>query len=136
MNQVLATAIKHWNYVAPLVAHPKTKKDVHTLEARLDELLDIVGENEKHPLMGLIDIVSDLIATYEEEHYSQLPSNKGVNALKFLMESHDLQQADLSEIGSQGVISEILRGKRDLNVRQIKLLAKRFHVTPSTFIDE
>ncbi|MEO1801157.1 MAG: transcriptional regulator, partial [Cyanobacteria bacterium J06629_2] len=42
---------------------------------------------------------------------------------------------DLSEIGSQGVVSEILSGKRKLNVRQIQLLAERFHVSPATFFD-
>jgi len=45
-----------------------------------------------------------------------------------------VKQADLKEIGSQGVVSEILNGKRSLNVRQIKLLAERFSVSPATFI--
>ena len=39
--------------------------------------------------------------------------------------------ARLPEIGSQGVVSEILSGKRELNVRQIRALAARFHVEPS-----
>lgn len=34
----------------------------------------------------------------------------------------------------QGVVSEILNAKRDLNVRQIRALAKRFHVSPTVFI--
>jgi hypothetical protein len=45
-----------------------------------------------------------------------------------------LQQADLPEVGSQSVVSEILNGKRDLNVRQIRALVKRFHVSPAVFI--
>jgi len=60
----------------------------------------------------------------------------GIEALKFFMKAHDLKQKDLSEIGSQGVVSEILNGKRSLNLRQIKLLAKRFDVSPLIFIDE
>jgi len=43
-----------------------------------------------------------------------------IDALNALMEEHGLKQSDLSEIGSQGVVSEILSGKRQLNVRQIK----------------
>lgn len=43
-------------------------------------------------------------------------------------------RSDLPEIGSQGVVSEILNGKRELNVRQIRALADRFHVSPSVFI--
>ena len=49
------------------------------------------------------------------------------------MEEHSLSQSDLPEIGSQGVVSEILNGKRKLNVRQIQGLAKRFQVSPATF---
>lgn len=52
------------------------------------------------------------------------------------METHNLHQNDLPEIGSQGVVSEILNGKRELNVRKIKFLAKRFNVEPATFIDD
>lgn len=47
------------------------------------------------------------------------------------MEEHGLKQSDLTEIGSQGIVSEILRGKRALNVRQIWLLAKRFGISPA-----
>jgi HTH-type transcriptional regulator / antitoxin HigA len=50
------------------------------------------------------------------------------------MEEHGLKQADLPEIGSQGVLSEILSGKRQLNARQIKLLSKRFKVSTAVFI--
>lgn len=49
------------------------------------------------------------------------------------MEEHGLKQDDLKEIGSQGVVSEILRGKRELNTRQISMLAKRFGVSPAAF---
>jgi len=49
-------------------------------------------------------------------------------------EEHHLKQSDLSEIGSQGVVSEILSGKRQLNTRQIKLLSARFHVSSAVFI--
>lgn len=46
----------------------------------------------------------------------------------------ELKQSDLGHIASQGVMSEILNGKRKLNVRQIKLLAAQFGVDLSTFI--
>lgn len=35
---------------------------------------------------------------------------------------------------SQGVVSEILSGKRDLNVRQITQLTARFGVSPALFM--
>lgn len=101
--------------------------------AMLDALLDETAGDEAHPAMGLVDIVGDLIEDYETEHHP-LPDVSGVQALKFLMEQHGLKQTDLREIGSQGVVSEILSGKRDLNVRQIRALSERFGVSPATFV--
>ncbi len=134
-KQQLAKAIKYWDYVAPVVKYPKNKKEFDELNAELDELLDIVGDDENHRLIGLVDIIGNLITTYEQGNFP-IPAKKGINALKFLMEAHHLRQSDLSEIGTQGTVSEILRGKRKLNLRQMTLLAKRFHVDVTTFIDD
>ncbi len=135
MKHHLAEAIKHWDYVAPIAKYPKNNKEFYEAVSQLDELLTIVGNDEKHHLMGLIDVLSQLISAYEKEHFQISTSKKGINALKYLMEAHHLHQTDLSEIASQGVMSEILNGKRSLNLRQIRLLAKRFHVTAATFLD-
>lgn len=50
-----------------------------------------------------------------------------------LMEQHNLSQSDLSEVATQSVISEILSGKRQLNIRHIKALSTRFNVSVDTF---
>ena len=50
------------------------------------------------------------------------------------MDEHGLTQSDFPEIGSQGVVSDVLRGKREFDVRQIRALATRFHVSPAVFI--
>ncbi len=135
MNRALIEATRHWKYIAPLLAYPESEKDYENLRDSLDELLDIVGEDETHYLMSLVDVLSSLIAQYEAQDEEEKLEGRGVDALKFLMKSNGLHQTDLSEIGSQGVISEILNEKRSLNLRQIKLLSNRFHVAPSTFID-
>ncbi len=134
MNQLLQNAIKHWHYVAPLASAPRDDVALATQIALLDELLDIIGHDESHSLMGLADILSHNIAEYEAMHLTE-NTTTGVNALKFLMQAHHLRQIDLPEIGSQGIVSEILNGKRTLNMRQIKALAKRFRVSIETFID-
>ena len=103
------------------------------MTALLEALLDEAQGNETHPVMGLVDIVGDLIEDYEAVHHP-LPEATGVQALKFLMEQHGLKQTDLSEIGSQGVVSEILAGKRELNIRQVRALGERFGVSPATFV--
>jgi HTH-type transcriptional regulator / antitoxin HigA len=50
------------------------------------------------------------------------------------MRQHGLTQSNLPEIGSQGVVSEILSGKRELNVRQVRALARRFGVAADAFL--
>lgn len=115
--------------IAPIRDEKHYRRMVEILEA----LLDVAGGNENHPAMGLADIVGDLIKDYEAEQHS-LPDATGVQALKFLMKQHGLKQCDLSDIGSQGVVSEILAGKRDLNIRQVRALSERFGVSPATFV--
>jgi len=99
----------------------------------LEALLDEIKGNEQHADMGLVDIVSDLIADYESQHHL-LPDATGVQALKFLIDQHGLKQSELPEIGSQGVVSEILTGKRELNIRQVRALSERFGVSAATFV--
>jgi HTH-type transcriptional regulator/antitoxin HigA len=99
----------------------------------LEALMDATQGEETHPAMGLVDIVGDLIADYESKQHP-LPEVMGVQALKFLMEQHGLKQSELTEIGSQGVVSEILRGKRELNIRQVRALSERFGVSAATFV--
>ena len=57
----------------------------------LEALLDEVGGDKGHPLMGLADIVGDLVADYEAQYHS-LPGASGTEALKFLMTQHGLKQ--------------------------------------------
>ncbi|NHB64814.1 MULTISPECIES: helix-turn-helix domain-containing protein [Acinetobacter] len=132
MNAMIKQAVDHWHYVAPLLSKPETEEDFNTLTEALDELLDIVGDDESHPLMGLILQLGDLVSAYEHEHLP-MPEGDGRTALAFLMEQHGLSQSDLSDIATQSVISEILNGKRQLNIRHIKALSERFNVSADTF---
>jgi HTH-type transcriptional regulator/antitoxin HigA len=100
---------------------------------RLNALLDEIGTDESHPMYGLLDTLGGLIRSYEEQHHP-MPVASGAEMLRFLLDAHERAQADLPEVGSQGVVSEILHGKRELNVRQIRALAARFHVSPAEFI--
>ncbi len=129
----LSEISEKWQPLAPLLSAPHTKAEYDNLSAFLDQLIDEVGNDENHPLAALMDTVGTLIEAYDKDHF---PFSEGspIGVLRYLMEKHDLAQNDLPELGSQGVVSEILSGKRNLNVRQIKLLSKRFHVSPSTFM--
>jgi HTH-type transcriptional regulator/antitoxin HigA len=121
----------HWAAIS-LLLRIRNEQEYNLAIARLNQLLDEVGANEQHPLYELLDTLGAMIHAYEER-YHPLPECSGTEVLQYLMEEHGLTQSDLPEVGSQGVVSEILRGKRELNVRQIRALSKRFHVSPAVF---
>ncbi len=130
----LQAAMNVWNQVEELVRVPQNDEELDSIVSALDSLLDIIGDDESHELMSLAGVLSSLIRDYEEDRQAA-PEATGIDALGFLMEQHGLTQADLPEIGSQGVVSEILSEKRQLNTRQITELARRFNVSPATFFD-
>ncbi|MFI4941054.1 MAG: type II toxin-antitoxin system HigA family antitoxin [Burkholderiales bacterium] len=111
----------------------RTKRDYDKAVSTLNQLFDAGAADEKSPLADLVNTLGALIDDYEEEHHPAKDVSS-VAMIRFLMEQHDLTQSDLPGIGTQGVVSEILRGKRELNVRQIRALCERFHVPSSVFI--
>lgn len=113
------------------VAHSKAEYDRQV--SFLDSLLDEIGEDEGHPLASLVETVGSLVETYEAAHLPE-PEGSPTDVLSYLMQEHGVRQGDLPEIGSQGVVSEILSGKRRLNTRQVKALGERFGVSPVVFI--
>ena len=111
----------------------RSEKDYRKAVAILDEILDEIGQNETHPLADLAEALAVFIHSYEEAH-ARIPEATGPEVLRLLMEAHGLTQSELPEVGTQGVVSEILSGERELNIRQIRRLAKRFGVSPAVFI--
>lgn len=124
---------RQWKAISPYLTINNEAEYDKAVE-RLNTLLDDVGDDESHPLYSLLNTLGILIEAYDNEHYPSLECS-GVDTLVYLMEEHSLSQSDLSEVGSQGIVSEIINGKRKLNVRQIQALAKRFAVSPATFFD-
>ena len=135
-NYDLEETISHWKHIAPIIHEPQNHAEYENLANMLDQLLDRVGHNESHELMGLVDVISHMISMYDESHHEPLQQGSGIDALKCLIEQHGLDQSDFKkEIGSHGVVSEILNRKRQLNLSHIKKLAVRFGVKPATFIN-
>ncbi|WDH23393.1 helix-turn-helix domain-containing protein [Pseudomonas chlororaphis] len=133
MSALIEQVAEHWQFVAPLLRKPKTEADYDRLVQALDELLDLTGEDEAHPLNSLVDIIGDWIEAYDLEH-RPMPVASGVDVLRYMMREHGLTQSELPGVGAQSVVSEILSGKRQLNLRQIRWLAERFKVSMETFI--
>jgi HTH-type transcriptional regulator/antitoxin HigA len=133
MNKQLEEVSKLWPSIQNIFSIPHNEEDYNRLVQLLDGVIDEVGNDDSHPLASLMETLGSLIESYESRNIPEIEGDP-IDTLKVLMEEHDLKQSDFPEIGSQGVISEILTRKRQLNVRQIKLLSKRFYVSPIVFM--
>ena len=94
----------------------------------VDQVHDQVAQDPAHPLGGLIDLLADRIRAYEDRAHPWPDTSTPASVLASLMKEHGLTQSDLPEVGAQSVVSAVLAGKRKLNLRQVKALAKRFGV--------
>jgi HTH-type transcriptional regulator/antitoxin HigA len=131
-TQELAQAWGELQALAPIAAIHTEQQYERALET-LHTLLDIVGEDETHPLYELLDTLGTLVHTYEEVHYPA-PAVTGVDVFKFLMEEHQLDLSSFPEIGQEEEVSRLLAGERELQVSEIRALADRFRVSPASFI--
>jgi len=109
---------------APIAGKAQYKR----LLACVDALMDDYDDRSGNPLGGLLLLLAERIREYEERTQSWPETSTPASLLAFLMEQHGLRQSDLPEIGPQSVVSAVLAGKRELNLRQVKALAARFHV--------
>lgn len=126
--------IKVWPTVSKVISTINSERQYNRAIKVLDELIDEVSRKSDPVKESLIDTLGTLIKDYEDRNIKE-PKGDPIGVLKYLLEEHGLNQSDLKEIGSQGIVSEILNGKRKLNLRQVESLSKRFSVSPLVFID-
>lgn len=121
-----------WTEVSTLL-QIQNEREYDLAVDRISGLIDEVGTNERHPLYSLLDTLGTVVHAWEEQHHP-MDAAPGRDILRYLLDEHELTQSELSEVGSQGVVSEVLNGRRELNVRQIRALSERFGVSPAVFI--
>lgn len=115
--------------------HPK----VITTDAENDAAIALAEELEHRSDRGpeedaLLELLVTLIEKYENEHYP-IPESSPHNVLQYLMEAHQLkQEALVGVIGSRGVVSEVVNGKREISKAQAKALAQLFNTDVGVFI--
>lgn len=111
----------------------------------------ITSEDEYHRLLAIAEkytfsedntpeeraickVVVLLIEEYESEHYP-MDSPAPYLMLQHMMESKGICQKDLVPVvGSNGLVSRIVRGKSNISIRTARLLGDYFKVSPSMFI--
>jgi HTH-type transcriptional regulator/antitoxin HigA len=82
-----------------------------------------------------LETLSLLIEAYDREHYP-IAARKfsPLEMLQFLMEQNSMSTTALGElVGSKGLVSEILHGKRELSKTHIRRLSEHFKVSPALF---
>ena len=82
----------------------------------------------------LLELWTLLVEHYDDKHYP-IADAAPHEVIRFLMEDRGLRNRDLGEVlGSSGVTSEVISGKRKPSREQVKRLAKFFGVSPALFI--
>lgn len=99
----------------------------------VQSLLDVAGDDEDHPLSGLLELAGDLVSRYEQVHHAIEPASPR-DTLRFLMESRGLKQEDLGAIVPQSNLSAILAGKRKISATMAGKLGKFFGTSPAVFV--
>jgi len=125
--------INNWELTSNCLSPPQNEHDLKRMTDFADFLIDKIENTENDNLENLLHIVGTLIFEYENKFIPE-PQGTPIECLKYLIDEHNLNQKDLTEIGSPHIISEIMQGKRKLNKRQTIALVKRFHCSSATFL--
>lgn len=109
----------------------KTKKDYEAALKKIDELFDAKPNT---PEGDMLDVLVTLVEAYEQKHFAIGPPNP-IEAIKFRMEQLGIKQSDLAEaMGGKSRVSEILSGKRELTVKMMRELHKKFKVPAESLL--
>lgn len=72
MLREVQTAQNVWPMLTEVVFVPQAQSEYQRLTEVLDNLIDVVGEDEDHPLVSLMEVIGVLIEKYEDEHVPEL----------------------------------------------------------------
>lgn len=113
------------------MAKIKTKKQYEAACARIEELLKVVSNNMPSDDKNFLelDLISDLVADYEEEHFP-VEAPALVDVIKLHMYEMELTQTKLSEIlnVSPSRVSEYLSGKCEPTLKVARKISKKLNI--------
>jgi HTH-type transcriptional regulator / antitoxin HigA len=93
------------------------------------------GDNISLEEEKVLDLLSTLVEQYEEKAHP-IPPAPPHAIIQMLMDERDLRQRDLLPIlGSRGVTSDVINGRRKPSKTQAKALGEFFNVSPDLFIE-
>ncbi|MBA3924327.1 MAG: transcriptional regulator [Nostocaceae cyanobacterium] len=111
----------------------ETEEENERMLAEVEKLMSL-GEDLTPEQEQLLKLLVALIEQFEDKHY-QLKRATPHEVLNELMLARGLKQSALVGIlGSKGVTSEVVNGKRGISKAQAKALGEFFHVSPDLFL--
>jgi HTH-type transcriptional regulator / antitoxin HigA len=113
-----------------------TEAEYRKAVAVLDRLSDLGPARTEDQTQYLLALAL-FVEKYERAH-ERMPAATGVEMLGYLIETHGVKQGDVAASAglADSTVSEILAGKRKMNVKHIEALARFFKVEPAVFLDE
>ena len=117
-----------------VMAQIKTEKQYKAACDRINELLKVVGNDTPADDKNMLelDLISDLVADYEEEHYP-VAAPTLVETIKLRMYEMGLTQTKLAEmLGlSTARISEIITGKGEPSLKTGREISRKLNIDPA-----
>lgn len=109
-----------------------TEEEFALTQDRIDYLLDKAELSQAEA--DYLDVLGTLVFEYESRQKDLIPDIYSVELLRVLIEEYELKQKDLVPIfKTESIVSDILKGKRQLTVRHIQELAAFFKLSPAVF---
>ena len=73
MTAIRLETVEHlWAPISTLLFVPHTEIEYNRLVQILDDLIDVVGEEETHPLASLMEVIGVLIEEYETQYVPEI----------------------------------------------------------------
>ena len=72
MTAEIQAAQDVWSRLRPIVFVPHAESEYQRLVTVLDDLIDMVGEDDNHPLASLMEVIGVLIEKYEDDNVPEL----------------------------------------------------------------
>lgn len=111
----------------------KTKEEYRVICERVEELLKVVGNDTSAQDKNYIelDLLSDLVADYEEENEPIEPPTL-IEVIKLRMYENELSQKKLAEMLeiSTSRVSEYLTGKSEPTLKVARKISKKLNIDP------
>ena len=112
----------------------KNEKQYKAACDRINELLKVVGNDTPADDKNMLelDLISDLVADYEEEHYPVVAPTL-VETIKLRMYEMGLTQTKLAEmLGlSTARVSEIITGKGEPSLKTGREICRKLNIDPA-----